>query len=138
MSKPGPYFTAGQRKAASREIMQAVQTVFREEAEELNVPVRYAPLSRDDLLAALDRGAVAITLISTYRMYRTRVPHWIVAYGHDRDYVFAHDPFVDVDEFEAPMDKAALAIPLEEFEVITAYGSDRLRATILVEPQLPK
>jgi ribosomal protein S18 acetylase RimI-like enzyme len=134
LSRTGPYFTAGQRRASSREIMQAVQTVFREEAEELNVPVHYAPLSRDDLLAALDRGAVAITLISTYRMYRTRVPHWIVVYGHDRDYIFAHDPFVDIDEFEAPMDKAALAIPLEEFEVITAYGSDRLRATILVEP----
>jgi ribosomal protein S18 acetylase RimI-like enzyme len=135
LSRTGPYFTSGQRKAASREIMQAVQTVFREEAAELNVPVQYAPLSRDDLLAALDRGAVAITLISTYRMYRTRVPHWIVVYDHDADYIFAHDPFVDVDEFEAPMDKAALAIPLEEFEVITAYGSDRLRATILVEPR---
>ena len=135
LTRPGPYFTAGQRKPASREIMQAVQEVFREQAEELNVPVHYAPLSRDDLLAALDRGAVAITLISTYRMYRTRVPHWIVVYGHDADYIFAHDPFVDVDEFEAPMDKAELAIPLEEFEVITAYGSDRLRATILVEPR---
>jgi hypothetical protein len=95
-------------------------------------------LCRDELLAALDRGAVAITLISTYRMYHTRVPHWIVAYDHDSDYIFAHDPFVDVEEFEAPMDKAALAIPMEEFDVITAYGSDRLRATILVEPQPPK
>jgi ribosomal protein S18 acetylase RimI-like enzyme len=135
VSRPGPYFMAGQRKASSREIMKAVQAVFRDEAAERNVPIHYAPLCRDELLAALDRGAVAITLISTYRMYHTRVPHWIVAYDHDSDYIFAHDPFVDVEEFEAPMDKAALAIPLEEFDVITAYGSDRLRATILVEHQ---
>jgi len=78
-------------------------------------------------------GAVAITLISTYRMYRTRGPHWIVAYDHDADRIFAHDPFVDIDEFEAPMDKAALAIPLEEFDVITSFGTDRLRATIPAE-----
>ncbi len=136
ISRPGPYFMAGQRKAKSREIMEAVQEVFHQEAAELNIPVHYAPLSRDGLLAALDRGAVAITLISTYRMYRTRVPHWIVAYGHDADYIFAHDPFYDVEQFEAPMDKAALAIPLEEFDVITAFGTDRLRAAILVEPRI--
>jgi ribosomal protein S18 acetylase RimI-like enzyme len=138
VSQPGPYFMAGQRKATSREIMKAVQAVFRDEAAELNIPLHHQPLSRDGLLAALDRGAVAITLISTYRMYRTRVPHWIVAYGHDADYIFAHDPFVDIDEFEAPMDKAALAIPMEEFDVITAFGTERLRATILVEPHVPK
>jgi hypothetical protein len=122
-------------QAKSREIMEAVQSVFREEAAELDIPVHHAPLSRERLLAALDRGAVAITLISTWRMYRTRVPHWIVAYDHDAEHIFAHDPFVDVDEFEAPMDKAALAIPMEEFEVVTAFGTDRLRATILVEPK---
>jgi hypothetical protein len=129
---------AGQRKAQSREIMKAVQALFRDEAAELNIPVHHAPLPREAMIAALDRGAVAITLISTYRMYRTLNPHWIVAYDHDDDCIFAHDPYVDIDEFEAPMDKAALAIPLEEFDVITAYGTDRLRATILVERHTPK
>jgi hypothetical protein len=43
---------------------------------------------------------------------------------------------IDVEQFEAPMDKAALAIPLEEFDVITAFGTDRLRAAILVEPKI--
>jgi ribosomal protein S18 acetylase RimI-like enzyme len=135
VSHPGPYFMATQRNAKSREIMEAVQDVFREEAAEWAIPVHHAPLSRQLLLEGLARGAVAITLISTWRMYRTRVPHWIVAYDHDDDYIFAHDPFVDTEEFEAPMDKAALAIPMEEFDVVTAFGNDRLRAAIVVEPQ---
>jgi ribosomal protein S18 acetylase RimI-like enzyme len=135
VSRPGPYFMAGQRQAKSREIMEAVQSVFREEAAELDIPVHHVPLPRERLLAALDRGAAAIVLISTWRMYRTRVPHWIVAYDHDAEHVFAHDPFVDADEHEAPMDKAALAIPMEEYEVVTAFGTDRLRATVLVEPK---
>ena len=33
---------------------------------------------------------------------------------------------------------AALAIPLEEFDVITAFGTDRLRASILVERHTSK
>lgn len=138
VSHPGPYFMARHRQTKSHEIMKTVEAMFRDETAELNIPVHHAPLLRDGLVAALDRGAVAITLISTYRMYRTRGPHWIVAYDHDEDYIFAHDPFVDVEEFEAPMDKAAIAIPREEFDVITAFGTDRLRATIVVEPHIQR
>jgi hypothetical protein len=38
VSRPGPYFMAGQRKAESREIMEAVQAMFRDEAAERNIP----------------------------------------------------------------------------------------------------
>ena len=95
-----------------------------------------AALGIDDLIAALDRGAVAIVLISTYRMYRERVPHWIVVYDHDQRYIFAHDPFVDPDEHEVPLGKAGLAIPMDEFESIAAYGRSRLRAAIVVETDI--
>ncbi len=68
-------------------------------------------------------------------MYRERVPHWIVVYDHDQRYVFAHDPFVDRDEHEVPLGKAGLAIPMDEFDRIAAYGRTRLRAAIVVEAE---
>jgi ribosomal protein S18 acetylase RimI-like enzyme len=138
VSRPGPYFMARHRQTKSHQLMKTVEALFRDETEELNIPVHHAPLLRKGLVAALDRGAVAISLISTYRMYRTRGPHWIVAYDHDEDYIFAHDPFVDAEELEVAMDKAAIAIPREEFDVITAFGPERLRATIVVEPHTRK
>lgn len=135
VNQPGPYFVDGQRAVKRRDIMEEAQRAFREEAAERGIPVRYAALSRDQLLSDLDRGAVAIVLISTYRMYRQRIPHWIVAYGHDQHYIFAHDPFVDPDEMEDALDKAGLAIPTEEFDHIAAYGKARLRAAVVVEPK---
>ncbi len=133
VNQPGPYFTEGMRNDAKREIMAEVQADYQAQIEAAGIPVIETALGIDDLIAALDRGAVAIVLISTYRMYRERVPHWIVVYDHDQHYIFAHDPFVDPDEHEVPLGKAGLAIPMDEFESIAAYGRSRLRAAIVVE-----
>jgi hypothetical protein len=56
-----------------------------------------------------------------------------VVYDHDRRYIFAHDPFVDPDAHEVPLGKAGLAIPMDDFDRIAAYGRSRLRAAIVVE-----
>lgn len=72
-------------------------------------------------------------LISPYRLYHERVPHWIVAYDVDDRHVFIHDPWLDTEQTESPINKAALAIPLKEFERISVYGKSRLRAAVVVE-----
>ena len=81
------------------------------------------------------RGGVAIVLISTQRMYGKRMPHWIVVYEHDSDYIFAHDPWVGREHFEAPAQKAGIAIPLPEFERMSIWGRSRLKAAVIVENQ---
>jgi Peptidase_C39 like family len=72
-------------------------------------------------------------LISTYRMYRESGPHWTVVYDHDQRYIFARDPFVDPDEHEVPLGKTGLAIPMDEFDSIAAYGRSRPGAAVVVE-----
>jgi ribosomal protein S18 acetylase RimI-like enzyme len=133
VNQSGPFFTEGMRNEAKREIMMEVQADYRHEIKAAGIPVIATALGIDDLIAALDRGAAVIVLISTYRMYRERVPHWIVVYDHDQRYIFAHDPFVDPDEHEVPLGKAGLAIPMDEFDSIAAYGRSRLRAAIIVK-----
>ena len=61
------------------------------------------------------------------------MPHWIVAYDVDDRHVFIHDPWLDTEQTESPINKAALAIPLKEFERISVYGKSRLRAAVVVE-----
>lgn len=134
VNQPGPYFVSGQRDPKRREVMQEAQAALMQEAQELEIAVSHEAASSEQIVAALDRGAVAIVLISTYLMYRDRIPHWIVAYGHDRQHIFAHDPFFDADEMEEPLDKAALAIPMEQFDRLSAFGRSRLRAAVFVEP----
>lgn len=127
-----PLFLDGVRTADKRTVMTIVQETFRAEAEALGVPIAERALTRDELVAALESGACAIVLISAWRMYHERYPHWILVYGHDERTVFAHDPFIDPDRHEAAIAKAHIAIPWPEFDAMSAYGRSRLRAAVLV------
>jgi hypothetical protein len=133
VNQPGPYFTQQRQGAQRLDVMSEAQRIFTRQAKELGIPIRHAALDLEHLIPALDRGAIAIVLISTHRMYGDRTPHWIVAYEHDSDYIFAHDPWVGRDDLETPAQKAGIAIPLAEFERMTQWGRQRLKAAIIVE-----
>lgn len=133
LNEKGPLFLDSVRSDWKREVMTLVQQDFREEARRRGLRIHYAPLNLERFKKALKSGAVAIVLISAYRMYHERFPHWVVAYDCDDKMIFAHDPWVDPEAYETPMAKAALAIPEGEFDRMMSYGKSRLRAAILVE-----
>jgi ribosomal protein S18 acetylase RimI-like enzyme len=138
VNQPGPYFVEVRKGPQRRDVMEEAQRIFARQAGELGVQIRHTPLDLEHLIPALDRGGVAIVLISTHRMYGDRTPHWIVAYEHDSDYIFAHDPWVGREHLETPAQKAGIAIPLPEFERMSIWGRSRLKAAIIVEKQAAK
>jgi hypothetical protein len=113
--------------------MSIAQEDFRNEAREMRIPMRHGALSTSRLKASLSQGGIAIVLISPYRLYHERVPHWILVYDYNERHMFVHDPWLDPDESDGPMGKAGIAIPIKEFERITVYGKSRLRAAVVVE-----
>ena len=133
MTQAEPLFLDTVRSPWKRDVMTVTQEDFRHEARTMNIPIRIGALTGSRLRQALGGGAIAIVLISPYRLYRERVPHWIVAYDYDERHVYIHDPWLEIDEAESPINKAALAIPRKEFERISVYGKARLRAAVLVE-----
>jgi ribosomal protein S18 acetylase RimI-like enzyme len=136
MTQSEPLFLDSVRSPWKRDVMTVTQEEFRHEARERKIPIRIGALKAPRLKSALDDGGIAIVLISPYRLYHERVPHWIVAYDYDDRHVYIHDPWLDMDEAESPINKAALAIPSEEFERISVYGKARLRAAVVVEAPL--
>ncbi|WP_342640871.1 GNAT family N-acetyltransferase/peptidase C39 family protein [Rhodoligotrophos ferricapiens] len=138
VSRTGPLFLDSVRTPWKQDVMKTVQEDFLEQARSLGVKIRRQPLSLKGLRQALKRGATAIVLVSAYRMYHERSPHWILAYDCDDHFVFAHDPWVDPDNYEVAVSKAAVAIPIEEFERMSVYGKSRLRAAVIVEPIEPR
>lgn len=132
VNRDGPYFLDGVRSAEKREVMVAAQEEFREAAADLDIPVRLEPLGLSELLEAIDAGALAIVLVSGYRMFARKVPHWVLVVGHDEDHVFVNDPWVEDSHFETHMAAANLPIPFTEFQRMAKYGQDTLRAAILV------
>jgi hypothetical protein len=115
--------------------MVLIQADDRAQAQALGVPIETRRLGVAELTAALDGGALAIVLISSYRLYGERWPHWVLVHGHDGRRVYVHDSWID-DEyaFDTAATKANLPIPYAEFERMATYGKRRLGAAILVRP----
>lgn len=132
VSQPGPLFLESVRSAEKRAVMLATQEDFRDEADGLGVPLEISLLTRARLVELIDAGGVAIVLISSYRMFREKMPHWLLVHAHDESHLYVHDPWIEDAEFETPVSAANLPIPFAEFDRMARYGRDRLRAAVLV------
>jgi ribosomal protein S18 acetylase RimI-like enzyme len=132
LNQRGPLLLDSVRDPDKREVMALTQADFRDQAAELNVPVHYRQLRRDQLLRQLDAGCVVIMLVSSYRMFREKTPHWVVIHDHDGDHVFVHDPWIETEGFESETAAADLPIPIDEFERMAQYGRSKLRAAVVV------
>jgi hypothetical protein len=83
-------------------------------------------------METFEKGGVAIVLVSGYRMIRRNVPHWVFAFGREGRYVLVHDPAAVRDENGKAAAAETYAIPSSEFDRMTRYGGEDLRATIVI------
>ena len=132
LSHEGPYFLDTVRNAEKREVMRLTQEEFRREAEECGVPVTLQPLDAPALQSVLEEGAIAVVLVSGYRMFHEKFPHWLLAYAGDQRHIFVHDPFVETNDEETLVSAANLPIPTDEFQRMARFGKGNLRAAIVV------
>jgi ribosomal-protein-alanine acetyltransferase len=132
VSHSGPYFLDGVRSPEKKDVMRLVQEGFREEAQALGIPDRGGAMSEADFAAVLGGEALALVLVSGYRMYRRKEPHWILAFGRDDRHIFVHDPWFEAESRESFIAAANLPIPAAEFHRMARFGRDNLRAAVLV------
>jgi hypothetical protein len=74
-----------------------------------------------------------IVLISGYLMFGNKVPHWVLAHGEDGRHIFIHDPWVEEEQGESIADAANVPVPFHIFDRIARFGSDGLRAAVILE-----
>ncbi len=134
ISQPGPVLLDTVRDPAKRAVMELVQSDALALCAERGITIFWGALTAEALRAQLDAGRQAIALISSYRMYHERVPHWVLVHGHDTRCFYIHDPWVAEGELETDFAKANLPIPFAEFDRMSAYGRSRLRVCLLVAP----
>lgn len=123
------------RTAEKKEILRLVHDDFSDQVAEARIPVSEQGLSGPDLDRHLRQGAVPIVLISSYRLYGEKAPHWVVVTGYDDSFFFIHDPYVDSDRHRAAADCINVPVTRREFDRMARYGSARLRAAVIVQRQ---
>ena len=129
------------RSPEKKEVMRLVHEDMVAQMNRLAIPVVYGTLSPAGLRERFDAGAVPLVLISSYRIYGEKFPHWVVVTGFDDHFVYVHDPFVDYANGETAMDSINMPIQREEFARMARYGRAGLQAVILIarppEPKVP-
>jgi ribosomal protein S18 acetylase RimI-like enzyme len=138
VSHKGPYFLDTVQSEDKRRVMRLTQAEFRREADVLGIPTHLTPLDESAFIRAFDAGAVAIVLVSGYHMVRTKVPHWVFAFGHEGRYVLVHDPVARKNDQGIASIPQTYAVPAIEFERMTRFGRDNLRAAVLIRKGAPQ
>jgi len=120
------------RSPEKKEVMRLVHEDMLTEVHRLGIPVTYGTLGLEELEDRFGAGAVPLVLISSYRIYAEKFPHWVVVTGFDAGFVYVHDPYVDYENGETPMDSINMAIQLDEFRRMARYGRAGLQAVVLI------
>ncbi|MBR7889239.1 peptidase C39 family protein [Marinomonas sp. A79] len=138
LSEEGPLFVDSVRNELKKSVITRVHDGFAKQCHELQVPVHYSSMPLDQLIAEFDGGAVAIILISTFRMDGKKSPHWVVMSGYDEHCILVHDPDLDdekplPDDPPSPLDCQFVPIARDEFEKMSRFGQSRLQATVVLK-----
>ncbi|HAO33944.1 MAG TPA: ribosomal-protein-alanine acetyltransferase [Candidatus Competibacteraceae bacterium] len=120
------------RSAEKKEVMRLVQEDWIEELSQLPVLLRCGSLGVEELRQKCEAGGVPLVLISSYRIYGERFPHWVVVTGFDDHYIYVHDPLVDVEEGETVTDSINMPIPHREFQRMARYGKVGQKAVLVL------
>ena len=120
------------RSPEKKEVMRLVQEDWIEELSRLPVALRRGSLGVEELRQKFESGGIALVLISSYRIYGERFPHWVVVTGFDEHYIYVHDPLVDAEEGETVTDSINMPIPHREFQRMARYGKAGQKAVLIL------
>jgi len=133
----GALFLQSVRSEEKRRVMELAQVDFRRRADHYGIPAVYRPFSLADIRAALAGGKLVLVLISSFLMFGKKVPHWVLAIGDDGGHILIHDPWVEDERQETTLDAANIPVPYAFFMAMAQFGSDGLRAAIILGKRHP-
>ncbi|MGD8547448.1 MAG: GNAT family N-acetyltransferase/peptidase C39 family protein [Thiohalophilus sp.] len=128
----GALFIDSVRSEEKKEVMRLVQEDFVEELQRLPIRLEYRPIKVAELQEKFEQGGIPIVLISSYRIYQEKFPHWVVVTGFNEKYIYVHDPFVDYESQKTQLDVINMPILKTDFERMARYGKAGQKAVLVL------
>ncbi len=132
VNEDGVFLVDSVRSPEKKEVMRLVQEDWIEELRHLPVLLHRGSLGVDELRQKCEAGGIPVVLISSYRIYGERFPHWVVVTGFDDHYIYVHDPLVNTDQGATIADSVNLPIPHREFQRMARYGKAAQKAVLIL------
>jgi ribosomal protein S18 acetylase RimI-like enzyme len=129
----GAFFVDSVRDPEKKEVMRLVQEDFINELSHVPVKLHHGVLGVNALQEQFEQGGIPIVLISSYRIYREKFPHWVVVTGFDERFIYAHDPFVDKPLGKTITDCVNMPILRKDFERMARYGKAGQKAVLILK-----
>lgn len=130
-----PLFLDGVRSEEKKAVMSLVHEDFMQQIKDTDIRLHYEDISLEQLERSLKEGGVPLVLISSYRFYRTKAPHWVVVSGADDTFIYIHDPEVDEETYRTETDNLYLPIERETFNKAFRFGQSGLRTAVIIYPR---
>lgn len=132
VSDPGALFVDSVRSLEKKEVIALVQEDFEEEIAKLPIRLFHDRVSVANLESRFAEGAMALVLISSYRIYHEKFPHWVVVTGFDERFIYVHDPYIDDEAGKTVADCINMPILRKDFERMARYGKSAQRAVLII------
>ena len=126
-------FVDSVRSQEKKEVMRLVQEDFVNELRSVPVNIHYGVIGVAALQQQFEQGGIPIVLISSYRIYHEKFPHWVVVTGFDERFIYVHDPFVDKDVGKTITDCVNMPILRKDFERMARYGKAGQKAVLILK-----
>ena len=132
VNETGVMFIDSVRSKDKKDVMRLVQDDFLKELSTLPVKIHYGALTVDDMELHFKDGGIPVVLISSYRIYKEKFPHWVVITGFDERYIYMHDSFVDESLNKSVTDVMNMPILRSEFQRMARYGKAGQKAALII------
>jgi len=133
VNEEGVMFVDSVRSQDKKEVMRLVQQDFINELSQLPVKIHYGVIGVNDIERHFQAGGIPVVLISSYRIYQEKFPHWVVVTGFDERYIYVHDSYVDEDHNKTVTDVMNMPILRSEFERMARYGKAGQKAALILK-----
>ncbi len=132
LSDENPPFLDSVRNPQKKAIISLIHQDFSVQAAGADISIAPFPKDITSIRDALNAGEQIIMLISTYRLNRSKEPHWIWLVHMDENYAYFNDPEVDPDLYKTQVDSMYVPVPLADFAKMIKYGRNQYRAALLI------
>lgn len=127
-----PMFVDSVRSEDKKEVIRLVQEDFIDKIHQVGIEVHYSRFGVEEMQRHFDAGAIPVVLISSYRIYHEKFPHWVVVTGFDDRFIYVHDSFVDYDMDKTRVDCINMPILRSDFDRMARYGRQAQRAALVL------
>jgi len=131
----GVFLADSVRSPAKKEVIRIVEEDYLDRIRDLGLRLHRRSASFPEVQELFEAGGIPLVLISSWRIYEERFPHWLVITGFEERFIYAHDPFVDHSEGEAVSDSINMPIARTEFERMARYGRSGQQAVLVLWPR---